>query len=307
MCMDVNQWIYFVEIAHRKSFSKAAKALHISQPAISKAIRSLEEEGGTQLFFRANRTVELTPQGKALLPQAEDVVNRYEALGNSLKKKGELEHSVLQVAIPPMVGSSFISPFLQYFLSAYPQIQLEIREVGCNEVPHYLENGEVQVGVLGMPNRELPYKTYIFSEESMEIVLPPGFPLNGRRGLTLQDIRDYPVIDYPDEFSLHHLIRAAFQREMLDYHVVCCSSNWDFVIEMARAGMGVALMPERVCDRLPKGHVAHVPLLEPKIPWVLGMIWQDKGYVSPATKVWVDEFQKFFSANVAKKAAAAAL
>lgn len=298
--MDINQWIYFVEIAHRKSFSKAAKALHISQPAISKAIRSLEEEGETKLFLRANRTVELTPQGRALLPQAEDVVHRYEALGHSLKKKGELEHSVLQVAIPPMVGSSFLSPFLHYFLSAYPQIQVEIREVGCNEVPYYLENGEVQVGVLGMPNRELSYKTYIFDEARMEVVLPPGFPLDGRKGLTLHDISNYPIIDYPDEFSLHHLIRAAFQREMLDYHVVCKSSNWDFVIEMVRAGMGVALMPQRVCQRLPKGHVTHVPLTAPKIPWILGMIWQEKGYISPATKIWIEEFKKYFD-NISKK------
>lgn len=293
--MDLFQLTYFIEVAHKKSFTKASKTLHISQPSISKGIKALEEQWNTQLFNRNGKNVELTEMGMYLLPKVEDLVTNFAQLEEQMESPSLLNSGKLAVGIPPMIGSSFISPFIHHFIKAYPHIELELTEVGSNQIVSAIDEGQIQAGFVALPiSTEMPYDFYIFSEEYLEVVLWPDHPLAHRQTLTLQDIKDESFVYFPKSFSLHLFIMSFFQKIMAQPKIVCQSSNWDFIAEMVHTHLGIALLPNRICQRIPEGKIIHIPLVEPKIPWTLAMIWKSKGFLSHPAKTWVQSFKEFF-------------
>ena len=120
--MDLFQLTYFVEVDHKKSFTKASKALHISQPSISKGIKALEEHWNIRLFDRKGKNVELTEMGAYLLPRIEGILNDFTTLNEEMESPQLLNAGKLTVGVPPMIASSLISPFIGHFITSYPQI-----------------------------------------------------------------------------------------------------------------------------------------------------------------------------------------
>jgi len=294
--MDLFQLTYFIEVAHKKSFTKASKTLHISQPSISKGIKALEDQWNIRLFNRNGKNVELTETGLFLLPRVEELMAGFSHLEEQMESPEFLNSGKLAIGIPPMIGSAFISPFINYFTNAYPLIELELTEVGSNQIVAAIDEGIIQAGFVSLPiTTEMPYDFYTFSEDYLEVVLWLDHPLAQETSLTLEAIKNEPFIFFPESFSLNAFICSYFQKIMVQPKVVCKSSNWDFIIEMVHTHLGISLIPKRICDRIQPGKIAHIPLMNPRIPWTLAMIWKSKGYLSHPAKTWVHTFKQFFN------------
>lgn len=175
--MDLFQLTYFIEVAHKKSFTKASKSLHISQPSISKGIKALEEHWGVQLFDRKGKNVELTETGSYLLPKIEELIKGFTQLNEEMESPQLLNSGKLSVGVPPMIGSSVIAPFIAHFINTYPKIELEMKEVGSQDVVSAIDDGLIQVGFVALPiTTEIPYEFFIFHEEPLDVVLWPDHP-----------------------------------------------------------------------------------------------------------------------------------
>lgn len=293
--MDLFQLTYFVEVAHKKSFTKASKSLHISQPSISKGIKALEDHWNVQLFNRSGKHVELTETGAWLLPRIESLIKDVSQLNEQMESPDLLNSGKLSVGIPPMIGSSFISPFIQYFISAYPQIELELLEVGSNDIISSIDEGTIQAGFVALPvTTEMPYDFFIFNEEHLEVVLWPDHPLADRETITLEEIKDEPLVYYPKSFSLNPFIRTFYQKIMAHPKIVCQSSNWDFQAAIVRTKLGIALLPRTICQRLDPKEFVHIPLVDPQIPWTLALVWKSKGFLPHPARTWVQSFRDYY-------------
>ncbi|MCU6713680.1 LysR substrate-binding domain-containing protein [Megasphaera butyrica] len=293
--MDLFQLTYFVEVAHKKSFTKASKALHISQPSISKGIKALEEHWNIRLFDRKGKNVELTEMGAYLLPRIEGILNDFTALNEEMESPQLLNAGKLTVGVPPMIASSLISPFIGHFITSYPQIELELTEVGSLDIVSAIDDGLVQVGFVALPiTTEMPYDFFIFHREPLEIVMPPDHRLAKARELTLDDIKDEPLVYYAPSFALNPYIHSFYQNIMAHPKIICQSNNWDLQIEMVIARMGIALLPRSICQRIPSGKAVHIPLVAPSIYWTLALIWKSKGFLSHPARTWVQSFKDYF-------------
>ena len=293
--MDLFQLTYFIEVAHKKSFTKASKALHISQPSISKGIKALEEHWNVRLFDRKGKNVELTERGSYLLPRIEELIKNFTRLNEEMESPHFLNAGKLAIGIPPMIASSFISPFISHFITSYPHIELELTEVGSQDVISAIDEGLIQTGFVALPiATEMPYDFFIFTKESLEVVLWPNHPLAGKTSLTLEDIKEEPLVYYPKSFSLNSYIRSFYQQIMAHPKIVCQSSNWDLLVEMVGSHLGIALLPQSICKRIPDGKAVHIPLTDPEIYWTLAMIWKSKGFLSHPARTWVQSFKDYF-------------
>lgn len=292
--MDLFQLTYFVEVAHKKSFTKASKSLHISQPSISKGIKALEEHWGVCLFDRKGKTIELTETGTYLLPKIESIVKNFNLLNEEMTSPKLLNAGKLAIGIPPTVGF-FISPFIKQFIASYPNIELVLREVGSYDVVSAIDNGLIQAGIVALPiNVSMPYDFFIFKEEYLHVVVWPGHPLASRSSLTLQDIKHEPLVYFPPSFSLNTYTSSFYQQMMVQPKIVCHSSNWEFLVELVSTRLGITLLPESICQRVPKNKAVIIPLIDPKIPWTLAMIWKSKGFLSHPARTWVQSFKDYF-------------
>lgn len=296
--MDLFQLTYFIEVAHKKSFTKASKALHISQPSISKGIKSLEDSWNVELFSRRGKHVELTETGAWLLPKVEEIMKNLTDLNEKMESSDQLDSGHLAIGVPPMIGSSFISPFVNHFMKAYPKIELEFFEIGSNDVIAAIDEGVIQAGFVALPiATEMPYDFYIFNEEALEVVLWPDHPLAQKESVTLDEIKDEPLVFYPPSFALNAFIKTFFQKIMARPKIVSQSSHWDFQAALVQSKIGLALLPNTICKRLDPTKVVHIPLVEPKIPWTLAMVWKSKGFLSHPARTWIHSFTDYFDAQ----------
>ena len=285
--MDILHLTYFTEVARLKSFTKASQYLHVSQPSISKVIKTLENELGVLLLERSGRQIELTDAGQALLQRAQDVLIAMDNLSNELTDIIGLQTGRLVIGLPPMVGARFFPSLIGEFKHCYPGVEIKLMEVGSRQVESLLEANTLDLGVVALPLNKTGFEIFPFIRESLHIVFHPDNPLAQQSTLTLHDLRNESFILYHNDFSLTDLIMEQCSLQGFVPHTVCQSSQWDLIAEMVAAKLGIALLPETICQTLEPQRFRFVPLIHPIIPWNLAVVWRQGKYLSFAAREWL--------------------
>jgi DNA-binding transcriptional LysR family regulator len=286
--MDVHALRYFVEVARHQNFTRASEALHVTQPAISKSVRALEEELGAPLLLRERRRVRLTDAGRIVLERAQGILDSMRVIEEEVVELAALRRGRLRVGMPPIVGVAFFPPLLTEYHRAHPGIALELREEGSHHIEALVLDRELDVGAVVLPTDEKAFGTMPFVRDELRAVLHPTHPLARRRTLALEDLEDTPFVLYRPEFALHGHILDACRRSGFNPTVVSESSHWDFIVAMVAANIGVALLPQTICRRLDRRQVRAIRLRGTAIPWNVALIWRRDRHLPPATRAFLD-------------------
>lgn len=286
--MDVQALRYFVEVARQRGFTRASETLHVTQPAISKSVRALEEELGTPLLLRERRQVKLTEAGRIVLERAQGVLDSLRVIEEEVVELAALRRGRLRIGMPPIVGVAFFPPLLAEFHQAHPGITLELREEGSHHLEALVLNRELDVGAIVLPTDEKAFGTMPFVRDELRAVLHPSHPLARRRELALRELEATPFVLYRPEFALHGHIIEACRRSGFKPAVVSESSHWDFIVAMVAANIGVALLPQTICRQLDPSQVRSIPLARPIIPWNAALIWRRDRHLPPATRAFIE-------------------
>lgn len=285
--MDIRHLTYFIEVAKHKSFTKAADSLHITQPSISKMIRLLEEELGVCLLDRSGRQVELTDAGRAVLNQAQHILSSFHNLTSELADVMHLKQGSIIMGLPPMVGSSFFASVIGEFSHLYPRITMQLIEVGSKAVELGVEDGSLDLGVVMLPVKPNTFDMFSFIEDPLMLLVPPNHKLAGNSFVYWSELRDEAFVLFREDFALHDRIIERCIQSGFQPKIICQSSQWDFMAEMVAAGLGVALLPQRICRELDPQRVRSIPLADPQVLWHLAVIWAKDKYLSFACREWL--------------------
>lgn len=284
--MDILHLNYFIEVARQKSFTKASRTLLVSQPSISKVIKTLENELGVTLFIRRGREIELTDVGKAVFKRAQIVVSEFNDLSNEIHDVVNIQYGEITVGLPPMIGANFFPKIIRKFKKRYPKVTLKLIEVGSKQIELDVKNGILDIGVVALPLSEQNVNHFSFINEVLQVVLPVRHTLAGSESLLLTDLKDEDFILYSNDFSLNDLIYEQCENHKFTPNVICQSSHWDFIAEMVAENLGIALLPETICKDL-DGRFVSIPLAQTTIPWNLALIWKKDKYLSFAAREWL--------------------
>lgn len=293
--MEINQLIYFLEVAKQKSFTGAARVLHVSQPAISKMIQMLEGELGVVLFDRSSRHVKLTDYGMKIQDQVLKLVQMFQDIHTELDAVTHLRAGFIRIGIPPMVGDIFFPRIIGLFHQQYPNIKIKLYEVGSKKVEEGVETGSLDVGVAVLPVRTNTFEVYEFAKNPIMLIVNAEHLFAGRSVVRFADLRDESFILYRQDFGLHEMIRNACALAGFEPDIVCETSQWDFMAKIVADGLGIALLPQKVCQELNNNNVRVVALDSPEIYWHLALIWRKNAYLSQATKKWIGFAQTHFT------------
>ncbi|MBP2001905.1 DNA-binding transcriptional LysR family regulator [Paenibacillus shirakamiensis] len=285
--MDIRQMQYLIEVARQQSFTKAAEALYITQPSISKTIRQMEEELGVVLFDRVGKRIELTDAGVILVKQAQQIVTAFQHVSAELDDLRNLKQGHLRIGLPPMVGASFFPKVIGDFHAQYPQITIQLFEDGGKKVEADVASGELDVGVAVLPVQVEGLKSFSFVEEKLNLLLHPSHPLASKKIISMAELEQQSFVLFREDFVLHDRIIAACAREGFQPRVIYESSQWDMISEMVAANLGIALLPETICRDVDQSRISILELASPSIPWNLGMIWREDRYLSFAAREWI--------------------
>lgn len=296
--MDIRHLTYFIEVAHHRSFTKAAQALHITQPSISKMIKLLEEELDVILFYRSAKQIELTDAGKALLYQSQQIVNSFQNLTSDLADVINSKKGAITIGLPPMVGARFFPQIISDFTTMHPQISLTLLEVGSEKVQIGIDDGSLDIGVVMLPIDENVFEMFPIINEPMMLIVHPDHALAQQSIVELSQLKDENFILFRKSFTLHNRIITKCIESGFAPNIVFKSSHWDFIAEMVAINFGIALLPKTICKDLDPERIKILSIAEPMIHWELGVIWKKDRYLSFAAKEWLTFTSKRFGVNL---------
>jgi DNA-binding transcriptional LysR family regulator len=235
----------FVAVAHGRSFTRAARALGYTQSAISRQIAVLEKELNADLFDRLPRGVELTEQGRALLPHAEATLERLRTARRDLDALRDIGGGRLRIGAFPTAVAALVPRALAAFRTAYPQAQLSLVEGLTPALLHRLAAGEADLAVVSAaPDRPLDntrLDLHHLLDEHLLVAVAPGHPLAGRDTVRLAELAGDPFIAgsaTAEETLLRATLPSGF-RPRIDL----VAAEWTGKLGCVAAGLGVALVP----------------------------------------------------------------
>ncbi len=301
--MDLIHLMYFVEVAHYKSFTKASQNLHISQPSISKGIKNLEEKWNVRLFHRHGKTIELTEVGEAILPKIEEILDRYRRLHQEVSDPELLRTGKLRVGLPPLIGTFYLTEFLRDFHKEFPKIEMELIERPSGEIEQLLEDGSIHCGFCVIPTIYGKHETLLLGEEKLRVFMDKDHPLSVKRNVYAVELEEYDMVLYDNDYSIYRLIVQEFQSKQVRPQVILQSSAWEFLLGMVAAGVGVTIMPARLEKYIPRKYdnLVSRPIINPEMTWSPGLIWSEKSYASSPAEIFVNYVRQYFNDILVEK------
>ena len=274
--MDTRLLNAFVVLAETEHFGEASSRLCISQPALTKQIKTLETQLGITLFQRGRQGAKLTPEGQYLLNQSQSVLREVRLLEKQARQLIEPQKIELYAGFG-LSSLSFITPLLAKFKQKYPNITVHIDDMPSNIMEDKLLLSELDLAFSRLPISE-PLKGLQLAQERLMLAVPI-------QNITVLEVDDNPL-HYFDTLGLIQLVPEKGEKlyqqihAFLKYHqikprVLQQSQDIQTQLALVAAGLGVALVPksaELICD---KQKVTLLPLSGLYTQWEIGIIWNN--------------------------------
>lgn len=285
--MDIRQLRYFVEVVRHNGFGRATETLHVTQPAISRGIKELEDELGHRLLIREPRSVRLTDEGVILLRHARLILQQVNNLRGELRDASNAMTGTLRVGLPPVVGSTFFAEVITAFRARCPHVDLQIVELGTNQMEGALREGLVEVAAAMLPLDEKEFEIQRFAADRLMLVVDRKHGLSRKREVRVADLAAESFVTFTDDFRINDLIRSACGVHGFAPRTAGRSSHLDLVIAMVRSGMGVTIFPQTLWDKIASPELVAIPLVNPRLSYELALVRRSGSYVSRSCQAWI--------------------
>jgi len=278
---DLRQLRYFVAVAERLHFGRAAEALHISQPPLSRAIRALEDELGVALFTRTRRRVELTPQGARLLEEARRVTGHLERTVHELRAMAASGHARLRIGFVSLADYGVLPGLLKAYKSAQPGVRLALREMLSPDQAAALAAGELDFGLLLPPVAGAARLEHlVVQRERFVVALPAKHRLAAGKGkLALASLAGEPFVTIPRQIAprLYDIVAQLAAQAGMSLNIAQEAIQMQTVVSLVSSGLGAAIVPASVANLGRRGVVYRElaerhPRLDLWLAWRRGML-----------------------------------
>jgi DNA-binding transcriptional LysR family regulator len=244
--MDLKLLKAFVGVAEHGTVSKAAEVLHITQPALSRQIRSLEQQVGFELFERAGRGLVLTPRGGQLLTECRGLLTQADALSERTRRMQRGELQVLRVAATSLTIESLFPIFLKQYAKQVPDVRIVLIDVDTAEHLNMLERGEadLSVNVINMlPLDDRHFACRMLPRFQIFAACSRSFPIRAGGAIDIAALGQTPLLVLDRSWSTRYVFDAACHLAGFKPSIAFESRSVSTLLSMAEAGHGVAIVP----------------------------------------------------------------
>lgn len=282
--MDLRQLRFMLEVARAGSFTRAAQRLHIAQPALSIAIRKLEEELEVQLFNRRDRTITLTAEGEALARYARLMEQQMTAARQELDDLRGLLRGEVRMGLSPMLSSYFFPQILASFKRRYPALQLSINGDSAHNIQRKIASGSLDMGVIAGAVPE-GLDAHLLVRDEVVACVHRSHRLAGKKMASLRELLTEPLIHFSEGYHLRELVDERAAQEGLVPTVVAESNLFSLARSLVREELGLAFFPKMVVAS--EGEMAVISCQQPLL-LDLSIVWKKNAALSRANQVFVD-------------------
>ena len=284
MAVTINQVIAFSTVARTGSFAEAAIQLHLSQPALSIAIKKLEEALGGKLLARTTRSVALTPEGKAFYPVARRLLSDWEQSLQDVRNHFTLRRGKLDIAAMPTYTINRLPKILANFHQQYKDIHVTVHDVIAESVVDMVREGRCELGVTFEPSDAPDLAFEPLFKDRFIAILPSKHPLLAKSQLRWSDLLDYPHISLQRPAGTRALIDQALAARDLVLTPAFESHQLVSVGRMVSEGLGLSVVPSTSQNQMEEMGLHCRAISSPIITHQLGIVKRRQQELSVAAQ-----------------------
>lgn len=278
---------YLIAVVDHGSFTRAALALHVSQPALSQQMRQLEERLGAQLLDRTGRVVRATDAGEVLLAHARRALAELDAGQQAVRDVQDLSSGALRIGLTPTFIAHLVGPLVQQFQQRYPGVVLSILSLAQSEIEAALGADALDIGIGFTDVRADDIDCLPLYEERLTVIVGDRHSRAGERvTMDTQALAKQPLALLGPSFATRITIDLYFRRVGILPRVVVEANSDSAIVEVIRHGALATILPEAVAREQPG--ICAIPLTPALEPRHVALLQRRGGYRSAASKAFVD-------------------
>jgi LysR family carnitine catabolism transcriptional activator len=270
--MTYRQMQAFVAVAETRSFRAAGERINLSQPALSLAIKSLEERLGGPLIDRQSRAFELTREGAEFYPAAARLLADWDVAVEDVRSLFEMQRGRVTLAALPSIAAGRMPAVLGAYAERHPRIDVEMFDVIADRVLALVREGRADFGLSVRPQREPDVAFEPLFTESFVVVHPPDHTVASAEQVTARELVRYPVIALSRASSVRKAFDQAVARAEIGVRPALDVEQLSTAATLIAQGRGLTAVPE-ACLPLMRVHGLHArPLVEPQVKREVGVL-----------------------------------
>lgn len=297
MALEIDDLRSFLTLSEQLHFRRAAEILHVSQPALSKQIRRLEDRIGGQLLIRRSRGVHLTSAGQVLVQHARQIIDDSASAERVTRLALKGEAGTLRVGFGIAVLARGLPDLMLRFRKRFPNVDLSVRNMSTSDQLQALSDRKIDVGFVRLPAPGKEIATIPILKERLMIVFSEQATYDTKRGLAAFGHAPFILPWRADSASFYdHVFRTCRAAGFVP-RVVQEADVFFTVLNLVRAGLGVSIAPSAVqLMRVPQIRFAETRI--PEAEWTIGIAWNRLGTRSTLVENFVQMARKFLSSRI---------
>ena len=265
MNIDYELYRVFYYVANLGNITLASKKLNISQPAVSKSIKNLEEQLGGQLFIRTRRGVKLTNEGEEFYYYMSQAMEFIKSAENKFNELTNLETGIIKIGISTTLTKKFLSPYLEIFHNKYPKIEIKIITSVTNELISQLRNGLIDILILNVTDKKYFNDIEIKKVKKIQDCFVVGkkyFNLLNKK-LSLKKLNNYPLILQNNETNTRDFLNEVTKKYDIILTPTMELASFSLVVEFTKIGYGIGYVTKEFVKKdLKNGKLAELKIKE---------------------------------------------
>jgi DNA-binding transcriptional LysR family regulator len=284
--MNIEELRWFVAVAERGRITQTATDLHISQPALSRALARLQRELGVGLFDRSGRTLRLNRYGERYLGHVRRALAELESGQRAIEEMGGGERGLVSLGFAPTLSTWLVPRLVSAFRMEHPGPRFHLHQDAVGPLVDSLRDGDVDLLITPRPG-DPALGWHALGRERLQLVVPPGHRLAARKRVRLSEAADERFVMLKHAFDLRDLVEALCREAGFEPESGFEAEDIASARALVAAGLGVAVVPplHGAGAELARGG-AHVELSDPNAVRSIGIVWDERRYRSPVTELF---------------------
>jgi DNA-binding transcriptional LysR family regulator len=285
--MDINQLEVLATVAREKSFSRAAEVLNRTQPAISQAIRRLEQDVGEKLFDRSSKDGTLTFAGEVLLDHARQMLNLRQSAVNAIREMRDLQHGKITISANEHTVF-YLLPLIQEFRKMHPLIKIEVQRGVASRIPKEITAREVELGVISFePSDDSLVSIPVLTDE-LTLIVATAHPFAERSVVSVKELGNEIFIAHNAPSPYRQKVLETFDKHKTRLHIAVELPSLEAIKRLVERGVGVALVPKLTAQsEIASGQLRGIAVKEMKLERKLNIVYRKSSELSYAAKAFV--------------------
>ncbi|HLA94554.1 MAG TPA: LysR family transcriptional regulator [Pyrinomonadaceae bacterium] len=282
--MDINQLEVLITVAREKSFSRAADVLGRTQPAVSQAIRRLEQEIGEQLFDRSSKDGTLTASGEVLVDYARQMMNLRHAANTALREMKNLQSGKVTISANEHTVF-YLLPIIEEFRKQHPEIKIEVQRGVASRIPDQITAREVELGVISFKPTDGSLRSVSVMNDELQLIVAPTHRLAGKSSVSVRELGDETFIAHNALSPYREKVIETFLKFDTRLHISIELPSLEAIKRMVETGIGIALVPKLSAQvEIDSGQLKGLSVKEMKLERKLNIIYRKNSVLSHAAQ-----------------------